>query len=114
MKPHYHNTTNLSGPALMQAVAKAEKQDEAVLLIYKETRKAWSPSQIHASLEKAGRLLPITSVRRAITNLTNTGDLVKCVEQRVGLYGALEGLWQINPKKHPAPVSGEQQKLFGT
>ena len=87
---HYHNSTNQSGPTLAAYTAKAAKQDDAVLDLFQRTGAYLSPSQAHAQL---GTAAPLTSIRRAITNLTKAGLLVKtdwCVD---GPFGRPEYCW---------------------
>lgn len=93
----FYNTIGLTGEDLKQAVIRAENQDEAIYLIYK-TGKPYSPSQIHRLMEKAGKTLPITSVRRSITNLTKSGKLVKTELMVEGLYKLPEHTWIIKSK----------------
>lgn len=54
----------------------------------------FSPSQVwgHAF---AGTLLPLTSVRRAITNLEEEGQLIKLPVTRRGLFGRPEHFWTL-------------------
>ena len=39
---------------------------------------------------------PLTSVRRAITNLSSDGELVKTNDKVTGIYGKPEHLWRLN------------------
>lgn len=94
MKPFY-NTIGLAGEDLKKAVADATDQDKAVLLIYENTNKPFSPSEILRLIEKTGKKPPITSIRRSITNLTKQGKLVKMDEMREGIYGKPEHKWRI-------------------
>ena len=66
----YYKTTNISGEELKQAVARAKSQTEAIRLIFLNTRKPFSPSQILGLLQKAGHNILLTSVRRSISDLT--------------------------------------------
>lgn len=93
-KPFY-NTVGLTGDDLKQAVEKAQRQEEAVYLIYLHTGKAYGPSQILRLVQKAGKSWPITSLRRAITNLEKEGKLVKTDLMREGMFGSPEHLWTI-------------------
>ena len=43
-------------------------------------------------------LVPLTSIRRALTNLTNAGELVKTDKQMKGMYGRPEHQWRLAPK----------------
>lgn len=94
----FFNTINLSGPDLKKAVMDAEKQEEAVWLIYLHSGQKLSASDITRLTEKAGRKWPLHSNRRAITNLKTLGKLIKLSEQKEGLYGKKEYLYMINQK----------------
>ena len=51
---------------------------------------------------------PITSIRRAMTNLTDDGMIVKTQKTVKGVYGKSEHLWAL-PNK---PATAEQTVLF--
>lgn len=108
--PSYFNTTRLTGEALRDAIRAAEKQDETILTIYRNARGPLSPSDVWAQCERAGKGWPLTSVRRAITNLTAADALVRLDEQKAGIYGKPEHLWRT-----PLPVAddGLQLGLWG-
>ncbi len=91
----YWATTPLTREQMAGAIKVAEQQEEVVLAIFRAHRVAKSPSQIHAIGEQEGRKWLLTSVRRAITNLTNAGILVHMREHRDGPYGRPEGLWAL-------------------
>ena len=107
----YYNTRNLSGNELKEAVRKAKNQEEAIRTIYLNTRKAYSPSDILGMMQRAGFDFPITSLRRAITNLQKKGDLIMLSEKKIGMYGSPEHLWIVNKSKHPL-IESQQAKLF--
>ena len=114
MSAPFYNTIGLTGEALKKAVTNATKLDEAVLLIYTNTRKPYSPSQIFKLIEKAGRNQPLTSCRRSITNLTTKGHLVKQSQKVMGLYGEEEHVWQVSTLKYPSATNLTQAKLFNS
>lgn len=91
----YWNTTRLEGDALRDAVAKAEQQDAAILTIFRNASGPLSPSQVWALCEQAGKRWPITSVRRAISNLTDDRVLEMLESKRDGLYGRPEHEWRV-------------------
>lgn len=93
---HYFNTTQLTGEDLKQAVTDAKDQEEAIYIIYKTTDKPFTPSSILGMMERAGHRLPITSVRRAITNLTDRKLLVMLPNMKTGPYNRPEHYWRIN------------------
>jgi Fe2+ or Zn2+ uptake regulation protein len=105
----FFNTTRLTGEALRQAVRAADKQDDAILAIYANARGPLSPSDVWAQCEQAGKRWPLTSVRRAITNLTAAGALERLDGQKAGIYGKPEHLWMVPA---PPPSDGTQLPLW--
>ena len=49
-------------------------------------------------LSMTGLKCPLPSIRRAMTNLSNEGKLIKTDVKMEGMYGKLEHLWCL-PKK---------------
>jgi hypothetical protein len=68
------------------------KQEEYILAFFKDEEKPQSPSMVYDALPEHW---PITSVRRAITNLTTAGELVKTNNTVTGMYGKPEHLWSL-------------------
>lgn len=100
----YHNTTNESGTTLKNNFAKSKSQEEEIINVFifekgisikKETNLGFSPSELYDGLET----YPITSIRRALTNLTKQGKLIKTDEKRIGMYGRSEYVWRLNENK---------------
>lgn len=96
-QPSYYNTTRLSGAELREAIASADKQEIAVLAIYRHARGPLSPSDVWAQTQQAGKRWPLTSCRRAITSLTKSGALLKLEQQKPGTFGVPEHLWVVAP-----------------
>ena len=97
MEKDFFNTTNLSGNALKKEREAAKNQQERILLIFKQFRKGMTPTRvhfIHNDLFQYNRC-PITSIRRAITNLTDAGKLVKTDAQKNGAYGKPNCVWEL-------------------
>lgn len=88
----YFNTTDSAGRELRQYVADAECQEGKLLTWFGDADGCYSPSMLRrlVFVNKA----PLTSVRRAITNLTNSGQLVKTSHQVQGPYGKPEYCWR--------------------
>lgn len=107
----YHNTTLKTGDELKEAVARCKGQNEAILLIFLNTRRGYGPSQLHSLLTKAGHKLLLTSVRRGLSDMTKKKDLVKTDKQIPGMYGDPEHVWALNVNKHPT-VNSTPQSLF--
>lgn len=101
----FYNTIGLTPPLLTKAQEDAISLQELVKTIYTKNRgRKFSPSQIHKVIElKYKKKNPITSVRRAITNLTNFefGMILEKTETMVvGPYGYPEHTWRtITSKK---------------
>jgi hypothetical protein len=93
----YFNTTNLKGPMLQKEARNARRQ-ESLILDYFKRKRTLTPSQIYRYRVAVGlnNNVPITSIRRSITVLTNEGLLIKTNQQKIGIYGKPEYVWQIN------------------
>lgn len=91
--PGYYNTTRLAGADLADAEAKALTQEERIEALFNGMPDGWtaSPEDVH---RKVGGRSPLTSTRRAMTNLTRRGVLVKTDNQREGQYGRPVYLWK--------------------
>lgn len=87
----YFNTTSEKGATLRLYRRKAAIQDERILAIMQDLGIA-SPSQVHRAI---GQSCPLTSVRRALTNLTSAGKLEKLDSKVAGAYGRNEHLWKV-------------------
>jgi hypothetical protein len=99
----YHNTTQESGQQLIEFKDKAKTQDERVLILFKETPlSARTPSSIwQAYLEKyVGKNPPLTSIRRAISNLTRDEKLIKTPHKSYGIHGRTEYNWKFNNQRN--------------
>jgi hypothetical protein len=95
-KQKFFNTTNESGSQLIDSNRKAMKQNDVVFELFKQFGTA-SPSQIYQVWATITGLTtpPITSIRRAITTLTDEGKLEKLDSMKKGLYGKDEHEWRI-------------------
>ena len=86
----YFKTTPMGKELLIKAENGAIKQEEGIELIFKGTRRLLSPSDV---LELYPSEVPITSVRRAITQLTKKGILVMTEATKKGKWNKPEHLW---------------------
>lgn len=95
----YFNTTNESGTTLNNNVAKAKSQEEEIFDFFKYVNSFnefnSTPSELQM-LNLKLKIYPITSIRRALTNLTKQGKLIKTNEKRIGMYGRSEYVWKLN------------------
>lgn len=87
----YWNTTHLHGDELAARKAKAQVQEAAILALFR-VHGTLGPWEVWELLDHKH---PITSIRRAITNLTGRDLLVKTDTYRDGPEGAREHLWAV-------------------
>jgi len=100
----YHNTTESTGPERRRYQDKAVSQETKILAHFKGRPGAEiTPSFVVKYY--FNNSVPITSVRRALTNLTNAGELVKTNKQVKGPYGRPEFQWRLADKY-------KQQEMF--
>ena len=88
---NYYNTTSQEGEALKERRRVTGKQNLKVLEIMRNLKEA-TPSRVHAYVLTAS---PLTSIRRALSTLTDDGYLVKTEEQKMGPFGHPEHVWKI-------------------
>ena len=93
MRDSYYNTNKETGVDLAVSNGKASTQEELVMEIYL-TKKELSASDAWRIYDSKG-VTPITSIRRAITNLTKEGKLFKTEKTTKGLYGKNEHIYSI-------------------
>ena len=97
----YHNTNKETGAELAQSQNKAMTQEEAVESIF--LTKEWldsttelTPSDVWVVYDMEYKEnTPMTSIRRAISNLTKKGKLVKTDKMKDGYYGKQEHCWRL-------------------
>jgi len=88
----YYNTTRIEGNDLRRAHRQTETQQEKILSFFKKHWiMAFTPFDVQAECLPDA---PITSVRRAITNLTDDNRLVKLQEYKIGKHGKRNHKWQ--------------------
>jgi len=88
----YYNTNKEGIATLKRSNSKASSQQELIAKIFKNNVKL-SASEVWKLYDAAG-ITPITSVRRAITNLCKEGRLFKTNETIMGVYGKKEHVYK--------------------
>lgn len=89
----YYNTTHKTGDDLKVVTEKAiglQKKIEAYFKLFPD--KEFTPPQIMENLHITA---PLTSVRRAISNLTTDGILIKTSNLKMGIYGQSNYTWKL-------------------
>jgi len=92
----FYNTTNETGQTLADATVKAKTQNELIIDFFKGGGR-FTPWGVYAQLLALGRInnrVPITSIRRSISDLCKDGYLVKLNEKRREQLGVANYLYQ--------------------
>ncbi len=97
----FYETINQTDSALKESKKKTRKQEDLIYSLFQKRKRPLSPSMV---LSQSGLNCPITSIRRAMTDLTNLGKIVKTDRQIKGIYGKAEHLWEL-PLLEPKQVS---------
>ena len=98
----FYQTIDQVGSALKESNKKASKQEDLIFALFQKRNEPLSPSMV---LSQSGLNCPITSIRRAITCLTNSGKIVKTDRQVRGMYNKPEHLWELPDLAEPKQVS---------
>ena len=91
----FYNTVNLNGTDLKKAVQKSNRQSDRVLKIFKMNAIPMTPAQVSGYYDDLYSPSPLTSIRRAITNLTKDGRLIKTDVKVPGIYGTPNYKWKL-------------------
>ena len=95
MHTAHHNTTLETGQLLLDLNDRAKAQEDVVLGLYRQAGSPLSPSQVWTAADEL-RHCPLTSIRRAISNLTRQGKLVKTSLKVRSVWGRPEYMWMVN------------------
>ncbi len=109
MNDSFYNTVNLAAQELKKAEQDALSQEQRILRFFIMRGKGSSTSPSGVRTDLFDNSIPVTSVRRAMTNLTSRGDLLKSDAMIKGPYGMPEHLWTVAAKwdRAAVPIQGE-------
>ncbi len=91
MEATFYNTTHLQGKELIKETKNALTQEQFILKLFKKHKKL-SASQAWRYFKTR---TPLTSVRRAITNLLKKGFISKTDNYTIGYFGKKETIYKI-------------------
>lgn len=89
----YHDTGAAPTVNLAEYRAQAASQDQEILTLFRLAPAGFETSP--SKLADAFPQWPITSIRRALTNLTKRGELEKAPRMVQGAYGRPEHVWRL-------------------
>lgn len=91
---HFINTINLSGDELKKHEMRAETQTRKILEFFRlHSYESFTPWEVMERMNLTN--VPITSIRRALSDLTYMGYLVRTDEKRMGKYGEMNFTWKL-------------------
>ena len=86
----YYNTNNETGDVLRRSIDSSTKQEEVIIARFNHYKRNLSPDEIQGILvDNSETTYPITSIRRAMTNLTNDGKRKKTNIMKKGVWGKM-------------------------
>ena len=89
----YYNTNDETGTDLQNSRANSDNQKDIIYRVFRSNPTLpLTPFEI---LSATGQNWPITSIRRAITDLTSEGLLEKTSIKRMGPYGKRTFCWKF-------------------
>jgi hypothetical protein len=92
----FHNTISLDIPELIEAEKNAKNQEEKILFLFRTYNEKMTPSEVYKRYQLCEwPPVPITSCRRAMSNLTRAGRLEMLEEMKDGIYGVKEHFWKL-------------------
>jgi hypothetical protein len=94
----FYNTTHECGHVLKEYEEKAGHQEKEVIAIFKKypAKTELTPDEVHGEMiEGSDNNVPITSTRRAMTNLTKARILEKTSNKKLGGFGRLTYCWKL-------------------
>lgn len=101
----FYNTNKENAKESLNSSQKTKRQKVVIYDLFLLFNEPLSPSMVYKAVNEKW---PITSIRRAMTNLTDDGMIVKTQETVKGVYGKNEHLWALPDK----PATAEQAVLF--
>ena len=108
----FHNTIPLEGESLKKHLERATAQDARIYRFFEiNGHKNWTPCEVEAQFNSNGNdnKILLTSIRRAINNLTRDGFLLKLENiKRIGKHGSPVNVWEFK-KDYQNEI---QQELF--
>ena len=92
----YYNTNDENGETLRNSRDNSTNQENMILAIFETyPNEGLTPFDIEDFAHDQEVNWPITSIRRAITDLTNAGKLMKTNTTKLGKYGKQVHTWKL-------------------
>lgn len=96
----FYNTINEKGETLKESENKTQNQEEQILTWFKSHNTALLTA-FEVQGYVFGNTVPVTSVRRALSDLQAKGKVIKTDHMRNGLYGKSNHCWKLHDNLKP-------------
>lgn len=93
--PSFYNTIHETGDTLKKSQENGNKQESRILAIFQSEQRPLTPFDVEFIYKLKHEPVPITSIRRAITNLTKAGKLEKSLTTKPEKYGKANYTWKL-------------------
>jgi hypothetical protein len=94
-KPSFHKTIPLSAAEVLEKEENAKSQEEKIMYLFRAYNQKMTPSDVYKRYQLVWPAIPITSCRRALSNLTRDNKLNMLDEMKMGMYGVREHFWAL-------------------
>ena len=91
----FYKTVNLTAPELRAARESNNIQNTRILVIFEKHHEGLTPFEAGQVYNGQYPEIPLTSVRRAVTDLEKSGRLEKTGLMRAGGYGKPNHVWKV-------------------
>lgn len=98
----HHNTTHESGQLLLDYQEQAKSQEEAIYRLFQQRPdQMLTPFEVKKIIDfMMQKDIPITSIRRAMTDLTKEGKLRRTKAKVIEQYNRPNYYWTLNHQYH--------------
>jgi hypothetical protein len=90
----YHNSTNQNDDFVKLAIKSCKSQDDKAIAILNLKGQS-TPSEVWKVYNNVYQNIPLTSIRRALSNLCYDGKVCKLYKTKIGLYGKPEHYYTL-------------------
>lgn len=96
----FHVRSHVTAIEAQEGEARAKRQEDVILALFQRLRCRLTPSEVWFDDCCWNRGWPLTSVRRALSNLTRRGLLIHYkADRRPGPMGSKESAWGLAPEE---------------
>jgi len=90
----YHNTTDQHEDFVKKEIVNCKSQEEKVYLLF-QNGASYTASEVYYIYKRlVNANVPLTSIRRAMSNLKHEDRLIKTEKQHIGMYGKPEYVYK--------------------